>query len=94
LNKDRNFTAYHVVKNAFDAQEYFHSIDALVNEFIHAHSENHLAHIELTNKERKVVVSPLKLFTHVITHEFHHKGQLLSLNRHIGYVPVNTDVIK
>ncbi|MCB0640529.1 MAG: ATP-binding cassette domain-containing protein, partial [Phaeodactylibacter sp.] len=36
----------------------------------------------------------LKLFTHVITHEFHHKGQVLSFSRHLGYTPVDTDVLR
>jgi uncharacterized damage-inducible protein DinB len=66
----------------------------LVNEFIHAYSENHLVDLKFTIKDRTVVANPLKLFTHIITHEFHHKGQLLSLSRHIGYVPVDTDVIR
>ena len=33
------------------------------------------------------------LFTHVITHEFHHKGQLLTLSRILGYVPPDEDII-
>ncbi len=36
--------------------------------------------------------SPLKIFTHVITHEFHHKGQLLSMSRYLGYTPTDTDI--
>ncbi len=38
--------------------------------------------------------TPFELFTHVITHEFHHKGQVLSLSRHLGYIPVDTDIIR
>jgi uncharacterized damage-inducible protein DinB len=38
--------------------------------------------------------TPLRLFTHVITHEFHHKGQILSISRHLGYTPVDTDVMR
>jgi uncharacterized damage-inducible protein DinB len=94
LNKAIHFTAYHAVKDAFEAREYFLNIDALIDEFILAYSGNHLQDLELTIKDRTVVVSPLKLFTHVITHEFHHKGQILSLSRHIGYVPIDTDVIR
>lgn len=37
---------------------------------------------------------PLTLFTHVITHEFHHKGQVLTMSRHLGYSPPDTDVIR
>jgi uncharacterized damage-inducible protein DinB len=38
--------------------------------------------------------SPLEVFTHVMTHEYHHKGQLLSLSRQLGYTPIDTDVIR
>lgn len=37
---------------------------------------------------------PFKLFSHVITHEYHHKGQILSLSRHLGYTPVDTDIMR
>lgn len=37
------------------------------------------------------VVTPLELFTHVTTHEFHHKGQIVLLCRMLGHVPVDTD---
>lgn len=36
--------------------------------------------------------TPLQLFTHVMTHEFHHKGQVLSMFRLLGHVPPDTDV--
>ncbi|ANH80216.1 damage-inducible protein DinB [Niabella ginsenosidivorans] len=35
----------------------------------------------------------LKIFTHTITHEFHHKGQIHSISRSLGYTPVDTDII-
>ncbi|WP_201983283.1 DinB family protein [Hymenobacter rubidus] len=38
--------------------------------------------------------TPLQLFTHTLTHEFHHKGQVLSMSRLLGYVPVDTDIIR
>lgn len=43
---------------------------------------------------KKRVIDPLVLFTHVITHEFHHKGQILSISRHLGYTPIDTDIIR
>jgi uncharacterized damage-inducible protein DinB len=38
------------------------------------------------------VVTTLELFTHVMTHEFHHKGQVLSMCRQLGHIPPDTDV--
>jgi len=39
-----------------------------------------------------LTVTPLRLFTHVITHEFHHKGQIVMMCRMLGYVPPDTDI--
>ena len=36
--------------------------------------------------------TPLQVFTHVLTHEFHHKGQIMSMCRLLGYPPPDTDV--
>ncbi|MGG2015249.1 DinB family protein [Bacillus sp. S10(2024)] len=36
--------------------------------------------------------TPLWLLTHTETHEFHHKGQIVSMARHLGYNPTNTDL--
>lgn len=44
--------------------------------------------------QKMLEISPLQLFTHVITHEFHHKGQILSMSRHLGYTPPDTDIIR
>jgi uncharacterized damage-inducible protein DinB len=46
------------------------------------------------SRNRQVSATPLQLFTHVLTHEFHHKGQIMSMCRLLGYVPPDTDVIR
>lgn len=38
--------------------------------------------------------SPFQIFSHVITHEYHHKGQILMLGRQLGYIPVDTDILR
>jgi uncharacterized damage-inducible protein DinB len=38
--------------------------------------------------------SVLELFTHVTTHEFHHKGQIMSMTRMLGYTPIDADIIR
>ena len=35
--------------------------------------------------------TPLLLITHTETHEFHHKGQIVSMARHLGYPPPADD---
>lgn len=37
--------------------------------------------------------TPHQLLTHSITHEFHHKGQIVAMLRLLGYKPKNTDIL-
>lgn len=46
----------------------------------------------LNNRQRTTTL--FQIFSHVITHEFHHKGQILSMSRQLGYTPVDTDMIR
>ena len=39
----------------------------------------------------RVTVTPLELFTHVTSHEFHHKGQIVLMARVLGHAPPDTD---
>jgi uncharacterized damage-inducible protein DinB len=48
----------------------------------------------ISSRDMEVAMSPLRLFTHVITHEYHHKGQILSMGRQLGYTPIDTDIIR
>jgi uncharacterized damage-inducible protein DinB len=46
------------------------------------------------SRNRQVSATPLQLFTHVLTHEFHHKGQIMTMCRLLGHIPPDTDVIR
>src|SRR5215217_3990530 len=94
LNLETDFTAYNTIKDALQAKDFFLTIDALVTRFIDVYSGKYLEDLVFVNSSQKITASPLKLFTHVITHEFHHKGQILSLSRHFGYTPIDTDIIR
>jgi uncharacterized damage-inducible protein DinB len=94
LKKSIKFTEYNSVKDVMEAEDFFTGIDSLLEEFINVYYEKYMIDIEIEIQGKVILASPLKLFTHVITHEFHHKGQILSLSRHLGYVPVDTDVIR
>jgi uncharacterized damage-inducible protein DinB len=48
----------------------------------------------ISSRDMEVAITPLQLFTHVITHEYHHKGQILSMSRQLGYTPIDTDIIR
>ncbi len=76
-------------------REAYQQVDELVSRFLFTFRSSLLT--DVTRKLRSgqpLTTTPLMLFTHVFTHEFHHKGQLLTMSRQLGYVPVDTDVIR
>ena len=73
----------------------FHQVDLLMTEFIDAFPDNSKpisGWVKWVKKDLET--TPLKLYTHVTTHFFHHKGQILTMSRQLGYTPVDTDVIR
>jgi uncharacterized damage-inducible protein DinB len=45
------------------------------------------------NNDEIITTTPDKLFFHTITHEFHHKGQIVTMARQMGYDEIpNTDI--
>jgi uncharacterized damage-inducible protein DinB len=94
LKEDITFTSYGRIQNVLETDAFFLTIDDLINRFIDAYSIKCNDDLEIDIGGKKILASPFKLFTHVITHEFHHKGQILSLSRQLGYVPVDTDIIR
>ncbi|MGY4539501.1 putative damage-inducible protein DinB [Mucilaginibacter sp. UYNi724] len=73
----------------------FEQVNLIVNDFLHHFTDRLDKPMTLTKMEgMELTTSPLQLFTHVTTHEFHHKGQLMNMSRQLGYIPVDTDVIR
>lgn len=77
-------------------QRLFAGIDGLVTEFEQHFAAQWLVPMacQFPRHPQPLQLSPLQLFTHVVTHEFHHKGQVLSMSRLLGYLPVDTDIIR
>ena len=92
LKKNITFTDYQAVQNIDDIIELFNLVDNFMHEFIATLDSAEEIPYEINGVKR--LANPLKLFTHVVTHEFHHKGQVLSISRHLGYTPVDTDIIR
>ena len=44
------------------------------------------------NSMGRLSATPVQVFTHVLTHEFHHKGQVMAMCRLLGHQPPDTDV--
>jgi uncharacterized damage-inducible protein DinB len=89
IEPDIEFTPFGRIENVDDARQLFATIDLLVADYLERYTD-------LSEEVRRdeMRVTALQFFTHVITHEFHHKGQILSLSRHWGYTPADTDIMR
>jgi|SRR5690606_27298055 len=94
LKKDIPFTEYSTKNTMNEIEELFDSIDNQIIHFLNKYKSSKFDPIELKINGVKKETNAFELFTHVITHEFHHKGQILSLSRHLGYTPVDTDILR
>ena len=85
-----------ITNNVKDIAAIFEQVDSAVNDFLSRYRGDYQMDLikDLPGKGWKLNTTPLQLFTHIITHEFHHKGQILSMGRLLGYIPPDTDVIR
>ena len=74
--------------------ELFGKVDDIVAHFLTAAKTQKGDLYRNLDISSKLALTPVQLFTHVVTHEFHHKGQVLMLARQLGYAPPDTDVIR
>ncbi len=89
-----SFTGFESKTGIPEIVELFKSVDVHMDQYITLFHTSDLKQINYVLNGKESNVSGLHLFTHVITHEFHHKGQILSMSRHLGYIPVDTDIIR
>ncbi|HTD99848.1 MAG TPA: DinB family protein [Mucilaginibacter sp.] len=84
------------IKSLTDIEDIYEKVNLLVDEFLQKYKDDYQQPLTKKTPVRKIEITltPLLLFTHVITHEFHHKGQILTMSRLLGYIPVDTDVIR
>lgn len=92
LRKNIPYDPYDSITNISETIQLFNSVDSFMIDFIKTIDSNTIIHFEINGVKNET--NPFKLFTHVITHEFHHKGQVLSISRHLGYTPVDTDILR
>ncbi|MBB3969333.1 DinB family protein [Mucilaginibacter phyllosphaerae] len=82
-------------KNLQAIRSMFEQVNLVANDFLLHHKDDMTTPLSLPREgEEALSITPLQLFTHTITHEFHHKGQLAIMSRQLGYIPVDTDVIR
>ena len=102
-----NWLAYFALKHPrktidnqdFVSVELIRELYSRADEIVAIFLENFDAKLEVPvsgihNRAGEVSVTPLQLFTHVTTHEFHHKGQIMTMCRLLGHTPPDTDVIR
>lgn len=76
-------------------QAEFAGIDGMVRRFLRDHdgSLDEPRRHPVPWEEKPFAATPRWLFTHTVTHEFHHKGQIVSIARQLGYPPIETDLV-
>lgn len=82
------------VTNIEECRQLYQYINELFERLINTFENDYHQEIVSIIGEQTFTASPFKVFTHAITHEYHHKGQILTISRNLGYTPVDTDVIR
>lgn len=86
--KEDDYKTVQAIKRLFD------EVDTIVADFIRDSQDNRKEEISTEIRGKNYLLTNAQIFTHVITHEFHHKGQILMLARGMGYTPPDTDIIR
>lgn len=83
------------VHGSQDIRKAFEEVNQLVDEFLKNYTDlNNPIEGEIFWLKKNMKYSVLELFTHVVTHEFHHKGQVMTISRILGYTPPDADIIR
>jgi uncharacterized damage-inducible protein DinB len=85
----------YLIDKIYTVKKHYEKINEITNVFIDKYKDNFEGSIsgKIPNYNLDLKTTPLKIFTHAVTHEFHHKGQILSISRLLGYKPIDTDII-
>lgn len=96
LKKDVVFVGPDKIGQLDKLQHLFEEVNDLASEFLKYIDQRSLKEIsgQAGTPPQQITRSPFEIFTHVITHEFHHKGQILIMGRQLGILPPDTDIIR
>jgi uncharacterized damage-inducible protein DinB len=87
--KQEHANDFGYIRKAFD------EVNVVVDGFLNKHADiNTPIEGEIFWLKKNMTYTVLELFTHVITHEFHHKGQIMAMSRMLGFTPPDADVIR
>lgn len=80
-----------------DIKQYFLQADQYIEEILQRNSNEWDNYIEKSpewNQGNETIKKTVhQLLFHSVTHEYHHKGQIVTMIRMLGYTPNNTDVL-
>lgn len=94
INEHRDISVHEIERaDVKNVREKFVEVDELVQRFLYEYCDRWSEPIEQDESWQGYpkTATPLLLLTHVETHEFHHKGQIVSMARHLGYPPPADD---
>ena len=85
----------YLIDKIYLVEKHYKKINEIVSAFIEKYKDDFEIVIsgKIPNYNKILNTTPLQLFTHTATHEFHHKGQILTMGRLLGYKPIDTDII-
>ena len=93
-----DLAAFHDQESRIDLTELvriFENVDQLMFRFSAHFSEDPHKPVEGYKwPEKYIQINAFGIFTHVISHEFHHKGQAMTMARQLGHVPPDTDIMR
>jgi uncharacterized damage-inducible protein DinB len=83
------------VHSAADIRNAFIEVNLVVDKFLNSFGDlNTPIEGEIFWLKKNMTFTVLELAAHVFTHEFHHKGQVMSMSRMLGYTPPDADIIR
>ncbi len=92
IDEHRDITVETARADVKFVREKFLEVDELVQRFLQAYDGRWYEPIEQDGWDGyPKSPTPLLLLTHTMTHEFHHKGQIVFMARHLGYPPPADD---
>jgi uncharacterized damage-inducible protein DinB len=94
LGRAMQYPEFTAISSVQACRDYYAGVDSLMEEFFNRFADRPMAMLSSTRNDKVTTTTALEVFMHVITHEFHHKGQMLSISRQLGYTPVDTDIIR
>ena len=85
----------YLIDKIYLVERHYEKVNEIVSVFVEKYKDDFEIVIsgKIPNYNKILNTTPLQLFTHTATHEFHHKGQILTMGRLLGYKPIDTDII-